>query len=425
MAKKKKSGIKFGPASVNPITGDVTGPAGIPLPNISTGDINPNAARIPSTTVQIGDTKGAQTGSQVGGAVGGVVGSAFFGPVGGIGGRVVGSTVGSIAGGGLKAKEATHEHRRRNDYRLSLENAGLWEKGGSLSLPDGTTAQFNLDSQEGTHSWKNPGKRVDKNGDRDLFAYETDYTNDLDYLASMPGITLSRILSGKKAKEVDQVGSGIGNQLLGKAGYGADLNPQNFNTVMNNARAAYGRVGIHSKEDLIALANTMHAQGRIEDFDHAQMQQTASLVFDNDFNTAQKLMSGRWDGIRTAGDVPAEGQPQNKPGRIYSPVLSPEEALLSVQPYFDYYRAKFPTPKKSSGVKLASNITSGLGIFSALNHLSGGALTSGVKDIFSSIFNVGGADNVAGDIIGSGGDIISDGASISDAGDIISSAGGI
>ena len=381
-------------ASVNPITGSAS--IGTSQNVVDSGDVKVDVGASIGTggvnvspRVQIGEGQGAATGASAGATVGGLAGSTF-GPLGAAAGSTIGSAAGSVVGGQFNPSQKSLEHDRRNGVRNAFVQAGYLDSNKQFLLPDGHIADFNFDNQQGLHDWKNPDKRVDKNGDRPLFAYEIDYTNDLDYIAGMAGITLSRILGGGTKKEIDQIGNQMGNQLLGKLGHGKDLTEENFKHVMTNARAFYAKAGIQTKDDALALANDMFGGGRISDADYAVMQQTANLVFDSDFKTAQGLMGGRWKGIETATRSPSDsgGLHQNRPGRIYSPILSPEEAMLSVQPYFDWYRQNVKKPKKTSST--AATISGGLqavtgviGLYNQLNNITGGAISEGIQDLWN------------------------------------------
>lgn len=336
-----------------------------------------------SPRLRIGNSRRAAQGSSYGGTLGGAIGSSA-GPVGAVVGSFGGSAAGSIAGGisdkafggGTDAKETD----QREGFYDNLRESGLVDENWTVSNPDGSTFTFD---DGGSHSWKSPDRRVDGIGDRNLYSYEIDYTNDMDYVAGMAGVSLSRMTGGGANKPIDQAGNALGNSFLGKVGYGNELTQQNFDSVMTNARASYAKKGIKSKEDMLTVANQMYSEGRINDFDYGVMQQTAGMVFDGNFGMAQQLMGGRWDGIKTAGKGQA-GARQNRPGRIYSPVLSPEEAQLSVQPFFDSYRKRFPVPKQSKG---GNKLAQGLGLigafggaFSLANNASGGVIGETIKD---------------------------------------------
>ena len=378
----------------NPITS--TASAGT---HVGQGDVNadigvsagPGGVRV-GPQITIGQGHGSNIGGQVGGGVGAAAGAYFGGPLGAAAGQAVGSLVGSSVGSFFNPSKVHGEHVARDSARNKLKDSGFVDSNYQLALPDGTSANLNLDGHEGTAQWRNPSRRVDKEGERPLNAYETDYTNDLDFLSGMAGTTLSRILLGGKNKPTDQMGQLIGNQILGSVGRGADFTQENFDKFVKNTRAAFSKGQIQTKEDLYALSNQMFAQGRINDADHAAMLQVGNVVFDGDFNKANQLMAGRWNGIKTASATPSEGV--DRPGRTYqkinSPFISPEEAQLSVQPLLDSFR-RANAHVESPGMTTANTIASGLGLVSAITGLyrgadkvSGGGLTDLIKNTFGS-----------------------------------------
>ena len=285
--------------------------------------------------------------------------------------------------------EASKEGIRRDKVVGAYSELGLWDETGVMELPDGSV--YNVREDGPKADWANPSKRTDKLGeDRKLESYEIDYTNDLDYTAGMAGITLSRLVGGGVEKHVDQVGNSMGNAMLGNIGRGGDFSQENFNNVMNNARSQYAKAGIQSKDEMLALANKMYSEGRIEDTDYAVMQQTASMVFDDDYNTAQQLMNGRWDGVATANESaprPSTMDPRSRPGMVYPSGLfmTPEEIALSNQPLIDRYRESTQGLRNAGSLGGAATAASILGggasALALINKLTGGALMEGAGDI--------------------------------------------
>lgn len=383
----------------NPIT--QTG--SVKSPTASSGDVSGNltvgvgAGGVSANPrIQIGQGEDAQLGGSLGGTAGTAVGS-LFGPAGASAGSFIGSAVGSSVGSLFDESPKHPETKARNEVLNKYKEAGLLDKGNSISSPDGTTFSFK------------PGGNANDKGFRD---YEINFEEDLDYTAGMAGISLSRLVAGSTNKPVDQVGNGFGNAFLGKAGSGADFTPSNFNTVMSNARAQYSKAGVKTKEEMLALANTMFSEGRINDFDYATMQQTAKLVFDNDFTTASKLMAGRKQGTEMAGETPSNSSapPQaSKPSGGYpnvpaqsgyippgysAPILSPQEAILSVKPFVDYYREH--APKGGKGAATIASVVQALGGISGIgglikqgydfgNKITGGGLDEWIKQGLSEL----------------------------------------
>lgn len=353
-------------------------------------------------TVTIGDTKEAQTGGQVGATAGTIIGGAIGGPIGAAAGSLIGSAVGSVAGGQFTHSIAQEEENKRDTIINRFKDNGIWGEDYTITNPDGTTFKF---GDDGERAWKDPSRRVDKEGDRGLYNYETDYTSDLDYLSGMAGISLSRSLNGGTNKAIDQVGNEFGNAFLGGA-KGKEFNQETFNQVMGNARAGFAKSGIKSKEDYLALANQAFGQGRINDTDYAVMQQTAQLVYDNNFGVAQQLMGGRWKGVEAAGKTPSQQTARTQtPGRggsrVRSPYLTGEEAQASVQPLLDIYRAaaqRAGVNGASQGLRNAARLSQAAGLVSGaagayrgINQATGGALNEYIKDGFQGLREAVGA----------------------------------
>lgn len=410
---------QVGPASisVNPLT--QTAGVGTSANLVNSGDVNlnvgvgagfgPGGAGFGVTpNLQFGDSPNAQVGSQVGGGVGGLAGGIIGGPLGAAGGSLVGSGVGSLIGGafGGGSSQKNKEHKSRNSFINRLREFGLLDDNYQLALPDGSVATFEGGAGM-THAARDPSKLVGEKRS-ELFGFETDYTNDLDYVASMGGITLARMLGGGKDKAIDQTGNLIGNQALGKLGYGQDFNASNFNQVSDNLRAMYAQSGIKSKDEFLALANQAYTQGRFNDADRAVSQQVADLIFDKDFGKASQLMAGRWKGLDTASQRPGKGGPGPRKGTIftgrdtgikggvYAPIISFEEALLSVKPAIDYaYSVRGKPAGPNSLQSFVNNLRGGAdiikgvgGLYNAIDELTSG----GVSDFIGGLFDGGGGE---------------------------------
>lgn len=390
---------------VNPLTQSANVGASANL--VSSGDVNlnvgvgagigPGGAGFGVTpSLQFGQGQGAATGAQLGGGAGGFAGGLIGGPLGAAGGSLVGSGVGSLIGGAFGGSGKKHkEHKSRNGFLDRLQQLGIFDSNFQLALPDGSIATFDGGAGQ-THAARDPSKLVGEKRN-ELFGFETDYTNDLDYVASMGGITLMRMLAGGKDKSVDQVGNLAGNQALGKLGYGQDFTPENFNVVIDNLRAMYAQSGIKSKDEFMSLSNQAFGQARFNDADRAVAQQVADLIFDKDFGKASALMAGRQKGLDTAASTPERGtgprgdRPPNRPGRIHSPVISFEEALLSVKPIVDYaYSVRGKQTGPSSTQEFINNIRGGAdiikgvgGLYNAVNDLTEGGLSDFIGGLFS------------------------------------------
>lgn len=213
----------------------------------------------------------------------------------------------SIAGN--LAKTGKHKDQNARDgVRSVFESNKAVDRDYNFTLPDGTKTNIGVDGDEGKHDVHDPSripqgqKAVDE-----LNSYDVDYTNDLDYSAGMAGVALSRIVTGGKATNVDQVGSQIGNAALKNIGYGKEFNQGNYGTLMNNFKAIYSQSGIKSKADAYQLANQAFAEHRLTESDLVAAHQAFNMVFDdNGYSTAQQLMNGRFKGLEVAASTPVE-----------------------------------------------------------------------------------------------------------------------
>ncbi len=176
----------------------------------------------------------------------------------------------------------------RDAIRITLQEKGVVDKDFSFTLPDGTVANIGVDGKGGRH--KNAkGEEIN--------SYDIDFENDLDYVAGMGGITMSRILNGRTGTDVDQMGGQLGNGTLSNIGFNKEMSPENFAKLQENQRAIYAQSGIKSKADGYQLANQAFAEGRITESDLVTMHQTFNMMYDKDgYSTAQKLMAGRKQG---------------------------------------------------------------------------------------------------------------------------------
>lgn len=385
--------VKTGPltTNINPLmgSGSVKLSAGKDF-NIKGGaGIGPSGVSL-TPTAQIGHGTGPSLAASGGGVAGGLV----AGPVGSLAGSAAASAGVSILGNLFSSSE-NPEHKARDSLRNSLQ---LGDQNHEYILPDGTTANFSLDAHQGTHAWTDSGKAI-ADGNRSLYSYDTDYTNDLDYLSSMGGISLSRMLAGGKNQTVDQLGSQIGNQALGKSGYNASLDPSTFNDVMTNMRSIYANKGVKTKDEMLGLANKMYSDGRINETDHQIMEQTANMLFDNNYSLAQNLMSGRWNGLKTASETPVQtqgNQASSDKGHSMTSYTFPsyEEVAAKGKPYFDYLRSTLP--KKNTGLQTAANVATGFGmvgagakLFNVLNDMTHGAIGKGIKGLWDQVAGSG------------------------------------
>lgn len=204
----------------------------------------------------------------------------------------------SVAGGSVKKGKHTHQPMR-DQARARLVDSGLASSDYKITLPDGTTADIGLDGNYAPRNYTDASKKV-TGGKEDLAPYDIDYTSDMDYFSGLAGVGLSVALNGDFSRGVQQVGGQLGNAALGTVGHGATLNPDNFDKVMQNHRALYSRAGVKNKQEAYQIANTLYAEGKLNDSQLVSLYQSYDIVFDNDFNKANSLSAGRFKGVELA-----------------------------------------------------------------------------------------------------------------------------
>lgn len=253
-------------------------------------------------------TDRAALGSGLGGAAIGAGLAAFGVALGPIGWAAL------IAGSALTGKMKVGKEQNqvaRDSIRNNIANSGLvlGKKGDGknnwiIENPDGSRADIGIDGNHEKFKVKDPSKLVGDQKDlKDLNAYDTDYTNDMDFTAGLGGIALSRLLNGNTEQHTNQLGSQMGNAGLGNVGHGGEFNQQNFSQVMQNLRSMYVKSGIKDKNSGYELVSQLLGANKVTRADAVGIQQALNMVFDNDFKTAQTLNSGRWNGVRAAAEI--------------------------------------------------------------------------------------------------------------------------
>lgn len=252
--------------------------------------------------------KGWGSGSAKNGAIGGsmmLAGMAMMGmPLVGAGLMAV-----SVLGNMAKTGKPGDQNARDGIREAWQKNGFLVDKDYNVTLADGTLFNIGQDGHSGEHDPANPEMLTDGtlgsgHNTGKMHSYDIDYTNDLDFVSGMQGTTLTRLLFGEKAKNIDQIGGQLGNAALGNVGYGQAMTKENFDKTQANMRAFYAKAGIGSKQDAYQLANSAFAEGRISESDMLTMHQSINMMFDEDgYDLAQKLMAGRNNGVKAAFDV--------------------------------------------------------------------------------------------------------------------------
>lgn len=193
---------------------------------------------------------------------------------------------------------------KRDNIRNFFQSIKATDSNDSVALGDGTRVSLGVDGHGEERPVSNPNLLTKEHKDQKierLHAYDIDYTNDLDFASGMAGVALSRVVSGNKNTEIDQMGGQIGNAALKNIGFGKEMSEENFAKMAQNQRAIYAQFGVKSKEAAIQLINQAYGEKRLNDFDAAQARQAANMIFDkNGYDLAQKLLGGRFRGIEVA-----------------------------------------------------------------------------------------------------------------------------
>lgn len=228
---------------------------------------------------------------------------------------VLGGVIALSTIGGAWKRGKGESHLKRDAVRSFLRDKGIVDKGFHITLPDGSLSGIWQDRDKGRHSFKNPDlvtkehANQGRNKANSLNAYDTDYTNDLDYFSGTAGSAFVSLLAGGKGTPLAQTGGQIGNAILqGVGGYGQEFTESNFNKVRQSYISLFSKAGIKSKADAYQLVNQMFAEHRINDADAASFHQVMDMVYDsNGYERASSLMAGRHKGIELAvqdQDVP-------------------------------------------------------------------------------------------------------------------------
>jgi len=230
------------------------------------------------------------------------------------------SILADATGGGKSGNQ-----KQRDQVRSAFQSNGLADKDFNVTLADGSKFNIGVDGHGQQRSVAHPEFSTVKDKDiKTVNAWDTDYTNDLDYAAGIGGIALSRLVNGGKETHIDQVGSQLGNAALSTVGYGKEFSQSNFSTTMANLRSMYAQSGIKSKADGYQLANQAYAEHRLDETDLASTHHALDIVFDNNYGKAQSLMAGRMRGVEVAGQL--------KPDQVETPSNSIKKPPMTGAP---------------------------------------------------------------------------------------------
>lgn len=108
------------------------------------------------------------------------------------------------------------------------------------------------------------------------------------YIASLPSISLSRLLNGSKSNDTDSLGARIGSTIAEQY---TGVDETQFGGIMQSMRSLYARAGIKSKSDAYQLTNQAFAEDRINESDLLGMYKTYDMVFDSNYGVAQQILT--------------------------------------------------------------------------------------------------------------------------------------
>ena len=248
---------------------------------------------------------GGAAGRANGAANGAALGYALTGlPVGAAIGAVIGLAIGSINAG------KSSEQQKRDALRAQYVSQGLFQKeeNGSVTIrqADGSVYDTGIDGSKGramnadgtVKTYANPDRIAERDkgnvlDGNELRPYDIDYTNDLDYIASLAtkGANLFPVggSGARKTREVDQMNGYLTNAAT--HGIGREFTEENFGAVMANVREYYKGMGITSAEQGLEAAKKMFEANRLSKDDYNAMVLGFEFAFSENFEQAQQLLT--------------------------------------------------------------------------------------------------------------------------------------
>lgn len=126
------------------------------------------------------------------------------------------------------------------------------------------------------------------------------YTIPMEYAASLVGVALARLISGRMDKDAD----GLLLTRNALQGVGTEFNQQNFSKFQSTVHALYSREGISSKADAFQISNQEYSEGRVNETDLVAMQETFSFVYSpTGFSDFKNLLIGKDRGLEVAREA--------------------------------------------------------------------------------------------------------------------------
>lgn len=252
---------------------------------------------------------------QVAGTVAGAIIGSLLPVVGTTAGAAIGSFIGRITGtvdglilGSIKNGKSA-EQRRRDMWRTSFSQAGIFyrmplndsSKTYAIKLADGSYYDVGVDGsgsratdiRGNKKTFANPNllstsdtKRiVGKDGTaREVLPYEVDYTNNLDFGASLMLNGMIMPIGGSaqknRAKEVGQMLGYMTNGVTSNCG--REFTQDNWNTMVSNVRLQYANVGITNKSLYGQSLAEAYFTGRMSYEDYQTGLLTMGWIYDED-----------------------------------------------------------------------------------------------------------------------------------------------
>jgi hypothetical protein len=256
---------------------------------------------------------GAANGMALGASVGSLVPG-----IGTLAGAAIGAALGAAVG---QIKAGKHEDNIiRDSIRKGLTDVGFLEYGGKgdkqnfyLTLANGSKYDISGEHQEGEYlkdangnvikdtlkegrTWYDKSKVQGDPGASDkLRPFNVDYTCDLDYMTSLSGMGLSKLMGLPNDKsQAEHLGGYFTNAATSNAA-SRDFTPENFTNSMANMRPFYEKAGFTSEDQVNKQAETLFNSGKIDQGAFDQIRQGASMVFTNNYELASNLNKTRWD----------------------------------------------------------------------------------------------------------------------------------
>lgn len=128
------------------------------------------------------------------------------------------------------------------------------------------------------------------------------YANEAIYFSVICGVSLSRLISGKKDSSVDEKGKEYAKAILMGLPKSEKVTESIFQALVTSIKGLYSYLGIKSKADVFQLANQAYAENRLNEMDTVSIQYIAEVLYDslNGYQMFLNILAGRFLGIHAA-----------------------------------------------------------------------------------------------------------------------------